>query len=59
MVKDREAWHVGVNGVAKSRTQMSDWTELITLSKDIKKQAETGESRISWGHINLASSNQQ
>ena len=26
MVKDREAWHAAVRGVAKSRTQLSDWT---------------------------------
>ena len=26
MVKDREAWHAAVQGVAKSRTQLSDWT---------------------------------
>ena len=25
---DREAWHVAVHGVAKSQTQLSDWTEL-------------------------------
>ena len=25
-VKDREAWHAAVHGVAKSRTQVSDWT---------------------------------
>ena len=25
---DREAWHAAVHGVAKSRTQLSDWTEL-------------------------------
>ena len=24
IVKDREAWHVAVHGVAKSRTQLSD-----------------------------------
>ena len=24
MVKDREAWHAAVHGVAKSRTQLSD-----------------------------------
>ena len=28
MVKDREAWHAAVHGVAKSRTQLSHWTEL-------------------------------
>ena len=26
---DREAWHAAVHGVAKSRTQLSDWTELL------------------------------
>ena len=28
LVKDREAWRAAVRGVAKSRTQLSDWTEL-------------------------------
>ena len=28
LVMDREAWHVAVHGVAKSRTRLSDWTEL-------------------------------
>ena len=26
MVKDREGWHAAVHGVAKSQTQLSDWT---------------------------------
>ena len=26
MVKDREAWHAAAHGVAKSRTQLSNWT---------------------------------
>ena len=26
IVKDREAWHVAVHGVTKSRTGLSDWT---------------------------------
>ena len=25
---DRESWHTAVHGVAKSQTQLSDWTEL-------------------------------
>ena len=28
MVMDRKAWHVEVHGVAKSRTGLSDWSEL-------------------------------
>ena len=28
LVRDREAWHAAVHGVAKIRTQLSNWTEL-------------------------------
>ena len=28
LVMDREAWHAGIHGVTKSRTRLSDWTEL-------------------------------
>ena len=36
LVMDREAWHVAVHGVAKSRTWLSDWTELNYTVKKYK-----------------------
>ena len=31
LVKDREAWHVAVHGVAKRRTQLSDRTRATEI----------------------------
>ena len=35
LVMDKEAWHATIHGVSKSRTWLSDWTELMAL---IQKQ---------------------
>ena len=36
---DREAWHAAIHGVAKSRTLLSDWTELNWIeAEEIKKR---------------------
>ena len=32
-VKDKEAWHAAVHGVTKSRTWLSNWTELVSKNK--------------------------
>ena len=38
MMRDREAWHAAVHGVAKSQTQLSDWTTTTTTTKIYYKQ---------------------
>ena len=36
LVMDREAWHAAVHGVTKSRTWLSDWSELNLLNQRTK-----------------------
>ena len=35
LVMDREAWHAAIHGVAKSWTQLSDWTKLNWMQTDL------------------------
>ena len=35
LVMDREVWRATIHGVAKSRTQLSDWTELMRLDNRV------------------------
>ena len=36
LVMDREAWRAAIHGVAKSRTRLSDWTELMPCTRKSK-----------------------
>ena len=36
VVKDKEAWHAAFHGVAKSQTQLIDWSDLTYHSQDME-----------------------
>ena len=46
LVMDREAWRAAAHGVAKSWTQLSDWTE---VNRHSKFKAITRMSKSPWG----------
>ena len=50
LVMDREAWHGVILGVTKSRTQLSDWTELMDT---VEKSLLMGKERILgyWNYV--------
>ena len=48
MVMDRETWRAAIHGVAKSRTRLSDWTE---LNWEKKKGIEDYDMKSSLKHI--------
>ena len=65
LVMDREAWRASIHGVAKSRTQLSDWSNLIwspvclmcwTMPRLAPKLARASKSSRhgSWLHLSLA-----
>ena len=47
MVKDSEAWHAAVHGVAKSQTWLSDWTTAKEIWKNKKNDVPKGRP---WSH---------
>ena len=60
LVMDREAWRAVVHGVAKSRTQLSDWTELIAvvgwiLSSPKDTLVPNPQSLWMWSHFKIGS----
>ena len=41
LVMDREAWRAAIPGVAKSRTGLSEWTELNQSFSELHPKAKT------------------
>ena len=49
LVMDREAWHAVVHGVAKSQTQLSDWTDVAKgVVKSTLKPSDFPTLRFFW-----------
>ena len=49
LVMDREAWHAALHGVAKSRTRLSNWTELNWI-KGQEEKGTTEDEMVGWHH---------
>ena len=48
MVKDREAWHAVVHGVAKSQTRLSEQQPILEPVLAGSTQDASGPSRVEW-----------
>ena len=46
LVMDREAWRAAIHGVAKSRTWLSDWTELTELIQTVEYHSEVRRNAL-------------
>ena len=57
MVKDREAWHAAVHGVAKSQTRPSNWTRMTTMWVELRAnlRAKTEKNIMTVCHAYLKS----
>ena len=56
LVMDREAWRAGIHGVAKSRTRLSDWSELNWNSLQNYNTFVGGEGE---GHVSTGKKKQK
>ena len=49
LVMDRESWRAAIHGVAKSRTRLSDWSDLIWSDTEILEKAMASHSStLAW-----------
>ena len=48
LVMDRKAWHAAIHGVAKSRTRLSDWTELMVIIRQVSMTGLVNSFQHHW-----------
>ena len=51
IVKNREAWHASVHGVAKSRTRLSNFTLMLgKIDSGREEKGTTEDEMVGWHH---------